>query len=1228
MRLKKHFTKFMVASLAAFFAVAGISDLSEVRATEAGGTTQTLYNSEADEYPEEVFFPIQVLDFWEDDLFFEWGGNGNNNGDCDLDLYGPHDAATEEYYKRIKGITDENFNYNQADGYGMGLLEETLGPDGYPQYKQSTVERLAGYVQVALNHNDNTFNLDSPFKNSVANPMSVRNYIQPDWCIFEAEDGVLSNGNVTVEQRELASNGAFVDFHGGHGDIDFTIYSSQAGTRRIYLFFATADNRHVNISVNGQAHDVTCTSNNSWDKPSVLPVYADVVLRQGANTIKLTDINNGVMPNIDRFAIVKQGFEYNVGPTDSEGWTLLEAENGDIQGTQGQDGQAAGKVNGGVGTSGGAYVTGLGGANNNSGRVTFRYYAQEDGDYTIQLYYATGNDRSFRVTIDGVEQDVLCNSSTAMDVVAAVPATVTVQLETGLHDIVIGGAGDVAPNLDCIKVKSDSFVTIEAEDGTLGGGAVVNDGDNNSNGKRVNNVGNGGTVTFKYNSPTDGKKTLELFYASNEVRSFGVSVNGALIDHAINCPSGNSLVNTTAIPVICEIEVKEGENTIVIGGFENGTAPNLDKIRIRDYRIGDGTNNAFPLGDYAESKAKFDGNPDLGWKNITTCMDYAYFVTSNLFKPNATLNSQYLNYNNLIFHKVPEYEKDANGNDRIDPETGKPVETGKALYEFAADQAHMRKNGEATSKYDLVYNDEDKTIRNAIYQEEYKGAEQGERQKEAGKMFIADDLIPSYNGLSYFQSIDDWDGKAHNFHYTISSHSKFIYKSGGEQYFYFSGDDDVYVFVNGRLLVDLGGAHVQLDGEFALDKIVASINNNLAPEDQIVDGRTCTLDFFYVERHSRDSNFYAKMNFKLANDKVEFQLPSFLDLNSDIELPYGYPLDLNYHFVSGNELSTNKNLTFTDDLGNTIGTRGLVLGPETQLGANKTITVRIKKAEYKDPNNPNAPVEKDKVFTYTYTFKNVKEFDQDDQKTIDELVKLFQDTQLEQDDEVWISGLIFDSSKRDFESYNDTGDVNVRQMYFNTKAQYDSDLYGVNRRGEATQSISVKLLTGKLVITTKVEGNQKTDLALYGKFVVNRNPSDNTYSVEDTPFYENDVNLAKTDTITKNEVPWGTYTMNLDMEYLTGYTVTVQAVVYKTDDENVVESVVEGELVRTMVNGTPKDEIKEVITDVNGNRKVTDNKLDIQLDMRPDYKNGRWEYKKIEFRLKAIRQINPLVDLT
>jgi len=81
----------------------------------------------------------------------------------------------------------------------------------------------------------------------------------------------------------------------------------------------------------------------------------------------------------------------------------------------------------------------------------------------------------------------------------------------------------------------------------------------------------------------------------------------------------------------------------------------------------------------------------------------------------------------------------------------------------------------------------------------------------------------------------------HNYHFTYELHAKFIYRRG--MVFTFSGDDDVWVFVGGRLVVDIGGVHPKTTQGVNLDQL------GLAPDTEH------QLDFFWAERQVAQSNF-------------------------------------------------------------------------------------------------------------------------------------------------------------------------------------------------------------------------------------------------------------------------------------------------------------------------------------------------------------------------------------
>lgn len=88
-------------------------------------------------------------------------------------------------------------------------------------------------------------------------------------------------------------------------------------------------------------------------------------------------------------------------------------------------------------------------------------------------------------------------------------------------------------------------------------------------------------------------------------------------------------------------------------------------------------------------------------------------------------------------------------------------------------------------------------------------------------------------------------GRNHNFHFTLEAATTFTYVGG--EIFTFSGDDDMWVFVNRRLAIDLGGLHQSLTGSVSLDERALELG--------IAQGGTYPLHFFFAERHTIESNF-------------------------------------------------------------------------------------------------------------------------------------------------------------------------------------------------------------------------------------------------------------------------------------------------------------------------------------------------------------------------------------
>lgn len=107
-------------------------------------------------------------------------------------------------------------------------------------------------------------------------------------------------------------------------------------------------------------------------------------------------------------------------------------------------------------------------------------------------------------------------------------------------------------------------------------------------------------------------------------------------------------------------------------------------------------------------------------------------------------------------------------------------------------------------------------------------------------------------------------GNSHNYHFTLELHNSFTYQPG--QMFNFTGDDDLFLFIDDQLVVDLGGVHSAQSASVNLDTL------------GLTAGQDYDFDLFFAERHTTQSNF--KMQTSIAFSQPTIPAPGAILLGT------------------------------------------------------------------------------------------------------------------------------------------------------------------------------------------------------------------------------------------------------------------------------------------------------------------------------------------------------------
>jgi fibro-slime domain-containing protein len=183
-------------------------------------------------------------------------------------------------------------------------------------------------------------------------------------------------------------------------------------------------------------------------------------------------------------------------------------------------------------------------------------------------------------------------------------------------------------------------------------------------------------------------------------------------------------------------------------------------------------------------------------------------------------------------------------------------------------------------------------------------------------------------------------------------HTNFTMQAG--MTFSFTGDDDVWAFINNRLTMDIGGIHNATAGAFSVDTL-----------SNLVSGKTYPFDFFYAERHQSASTIHIETNLFTPPGIIQIfhitpQNPNSLanpagNLDSAFS---GTPFNLAAHIFDSTgtplpQFDSLINWVMTDSLG-TIITK--LTGDTTTLLPTKAYGIVNLTATFKNPTDPTLPL--------------------------------------------------------------------------------------------------------------------------------------------------------------------------------------------------------------------------------------------------------------------------------
>lgn len=299
------------------------------------------------------------------------------------------------------------------------------------------------------------------------------------------------------------------------------------------------------------------------------------------------------------------------------------------------------------------------------------------------------------------------------------------------------------------------------------------------------------------------------------------------------------------------------------------------------------------LGSYDEAKGKnLVGTWSQVSGNISSYYDAAYFLLNSIFV-SGSYNEPQNDYNYLVLSAgIDETTGDkvyvfdggfTNGTDSSKPENITSAVTYDTTNKTIQNSSST--DGKARFYYDENSPNSTTTL-NPFLPITSKNNETG----QTNTTYYQDDGV--INTVNKQERQDTLYNRNYNF--ALVSEGTFVYHANDELFFDFEGDDDVYLFINDELVMDIGSAHSIDSVRFNLNDYVNAAKAGTLGSDKrndnlnLTEGQVCTFKFYYMERHSYGSNMRIMTNIRVTDPKIEPEKTAWQDGD---EIAYGGIID-------------------------------------------------------------------------------------------------------------------------------------------------------------------------------------------------------------------------------------------------------------------------------------------------------------------------------------------------